>query len=98
MTTTPEQPSRRPPWYQWLLVPIVFPVALVIMGPLGLLALLSVPYFRVFPDHHAHLYDFNGTPRQRELLTRWRAGYKRLGITGRFARCLKVRKRKKRLA
>ena len=98
MSAPPAQPSRWPPWYLWLLVPIVFPIALVIMGPLALLALLSVPYFRVFPDHHAHLYDFNGTPRQREMLMRWRASYSRLGFAGRLARCFKVRRRRQRLA
>jgi hypothetical protein len=80
-----------------LLAPIVLPIGLVVMLPLGMLALLSIPYFACSPDRHRHFYDFAGTPRQRELLRRWREKYDRLGILGRIARAQLRRQRRKRV-
>lgn len=96
MDTTSARPSERLPWYAWPLVPFVFVATLVLMLPLGALALLSIPYFLVFPDRHAQIHDFGGTPRQQELLARWRESYSRLGIRGRLARRLKLWRRKRR--
>jgi hypothetical protein len=75
---------HRLPWYAWPLAPVAFAAACIIMLPLSLLALLSIPYFALYPDYHVHIYDVQGTGRQRELLARWRACYARLGL---FARC-----------
>lgn len=51
-----------PPWYLWPLVPFVFTASLIFMLPLAILAVLSIPYYAVFPDHHMHVYDVRGTP------------------------------------
>ena len=83
------------PWYAWPLIPLVLPVAVVVMLPLGLLALLSIPDFWLCPDRHAHLYDFEGTPHQRARLARWRAAYRRLGLWGRVRRAIKLIRRRK---
>jgi hypothetical protein len=76
----------RLPWYGWILVPLVLPAVLVIAIPLGILALFSTPYYLVFPDHHRHMWDLEGTPHQRYLLSKWRTRYSRLGIFGRIGR------------
>ena len=80
-------------WYLWLLAPLVLPICLVFMLPLGLLALLSIPFYLVFPDAHLHKYDYDGTPRQKELLARWRARYASLGIIRRIRRGAKLWRR-----
>ena len=68
------------------------------MIPFAALALILMPYFCVFPDHHRHIYDFDGaTPRQRELLGKWRAQYRRLGLLGRFRRVMLKRQRRRRM-
>src|SRR5262245_38085422 len=85
MTTTAKT-HRRQPWYAWLLVPLVLPAVLVVAIPLSILALLSIPYFAVFPDRHRHIWDFKGTLHQRELLAKWRTLYTRLGFVGRVRR------------
>lgn len=78
--------SERLPWYAWPLIPFVFPVAVLVMVPLGLLALLSIPYFLIFPDRHAHIYDFEGNERQKQLLKKWRIKYRKLTICQRVDR------------
>jgi hypothetical protein len=80
----------RVPWYAWPLVPLVLPVVVLVMIPLGVLALISIPYYAVFPDHHAHFYDFQGTPHQKETLARWRAAYRRLSFPQRIGRAFKL--------
>jgi hypothetical protein len=82
------------PWYAWPLIPVVLPVAVAVMLPLGLLALLSIPYFWLFPDRHARLNDFEGTPHQRARLARWRVAYRRLGLWGRVRRAIKLTRRR----
>jgi hypothetical protein len=78
---------KRLPWYGWLLVPIVFPGVLIFVGiPLGVFALLSIPYYFIFPEHHRQAWDFESTPHQRELLVKWRSQYSRLGLIGRVQR------------
>ena len=64
---------------EWLFLPVVMPAVFV---SLGALALVSIPYFAVFPDHHAHECDF-GTERQQEVMQRY----------GRFASRVSVRRR-----
>ena len=55
-------------WWEWLFAPLVW----VITIPLLFLAgVLSIPYSVVYPDHHAHEYDF-GTERQQAVVRRYR--------------------------
>jgi len=79
------------PWFGLILIPFVLPAVLVIAIPLGILALFSIPYYFVFPDHHRQVWDFEGSPHQRELLAKWRSHYAHLGFIGRirraFTRC-----------
>jgi len=77
--------EKLPP-YLWLLAPIMLPVALLVMIPLGILALIAAPYYFVYPEHHIHQWDFEGTERQKALLVKWRTGHKRLGLFGRIRR------------
>ena len=44
MTTTAKFHERLP-WYGWLLAPLVLPAVLVVAIPLGIVALLSIPYY-----------------------------------------------------
>jgi hypothetical protein len=84
----------RPPSWAWPLIPFVLPVVLLIMIPLGIAALISIPYFALYPDRHAHLYDFEGTAQQRARLASWRAGYARLSVWGRLKRAIKLARRR----
>ena len=86
MMTTAANPHRRLAWHQWLLVPVVLPVVLVVAIPFGVLALFSIPYYFVFPDHHRHIWDCEGTAHQRELLAKWRGLYSRMGFLARIRR------------
>ena len=85
--------SERVPWYSWPLVPLALPIGLVIMLPLGVLSLLSIAFYMVFPDTHPHKYDALGTPRQKELLASWRAHYARIGLRRRIKRSVKLWRR-----
>jgi len=76
----------RLPWFGWFLLPLILPAALVVLIPLSVLAAFSIPYYFIFPDHHRHLWDFEGTIHQRALLTRQRALYSRLGFLCRIHR------------
>jgi len=90
-------PNNRKSRLLWLLAPFVGVITFVIIGiPLLILAALSIPYFALFPDRHAHIWDFRGTHRQRELLARWRAMYRQLGLRGRIARAIKKRHKRTR--
>jgi hypothetical protein len=76
----------------------MFPVAMVIMIPLGILALLSIPYFAIYPDRHMNIWDEDATDRQKELLARWRAGHRRLTFFGRIRRASKLYWRRRKLS
>ena len=82
--TSPEK--RRIPWYLWPLAPFVFCASLVVMIPLGILTLFSIPYFAIFPECHAHQYDFEATPHQRRRLAQWREMYSELNFWERLTR------------
>lgn len=71
-------------WWEWLFVPVVTPVGLTV---LGILALLSIPYFTLYPDRHATDYDF-GTPRQRAVMGRYRRLTARVSLRRRLGRVL----------
>ena len=86
---------KRVPWYLWPLVPPVFLATLIFVGiPLGLLALLSIPYFWLYPDRHAHQWDFEGAGREKERLHRWRSAYQRIPFVARVRRAIKRSRRR----
>ena len=83
------------PWYFWPLAPIMFLGTFVVVGiPLGILALVAGPYYAIFPERHAHKWDFCSSPEQRERLALWRAQFQRIGIRGRCVRALEMRRRR----
>lgn len=55
-------------WWEWLFAPLVWTILLTL---LFVLAGLSIPYFMLYPERHAHELDF-GTPRQQETMRRYR--------------------------
>ena len=84
--------NHRVPWYLWPLAACGYLAIFIIIGiPLLILAAVAIPYYALFPDHHADIYDVRGTPRQRERLAQWRAAYRRLGIIGRVRRAIRMR-------
>lgn len=85
-------PSRVP-WSVWPLYPLILLVGVPVLLLLVLLVLLLTPLFVLYPDRVRQLHDVQGTPRQRELLARWRAAYRRLGPWGRVGRAVKVGRR-----
>jgi hypothetical protein len=88
----PQQPdSKQPRWLLLLLWPLSLLVALPILLPLGVLALLSIPYFAVYPDHHAHLWDFEGTADQKEFLALRRRRYRSIGLRRRIRRAFRFK-------
>lgn len=99
-TDAPDTARPKPlPWYLWPLVPPVAVVVAVVVGiPLGIVALLSIPYFWLYPDRHAHLADVEGTDRQKMQLRRWRLAYARLSIVGRARRVMRLSVRRRRAA
>lgn len=82
------------PWYLWPLVPFVFVVSLFVMIPLGLLALLSIPYFALFPDRHIHVADIHGTPHQKSRVAHWRRLYRLINVFQRTSRAFRGWKRR----
>jgi hypothetical protein len=93
-------PTRRPvPWYLWPLIPPVAIVVAVTVGiPLGILALLSIPFFWLFPERHAQLADFEGTEQQKVRLRQWRLAYGKLSLVGRVRRAVRLSVRRRRRA
>ena len=83
------------PWYLRPLILFVhFVVLVVVMIPLGILALLSIPYFILCPDRQIIVGDLRGTDRQRELLAKWKSVYRSLGFFGRIKRSMKLARRR----
>jgi hypothetical protein len=82
--------SKRWPWYLWPLIPPVFVATVVFVAiPLAALALVSIPYFWLYPERHAHQADVEGTERERQRLRRWRAAYQRISSAGRVRHALR---------
>jgi hypothetical protein len=92
MSARTKSVTGRTPWYAWPLAPFAFCAGLVVMIPLGIVGLFSIPYFFVFPERHRQVWDFEGTAHQRKLLERWRAEYAKLRFTQRLARAFKKRR------
>jgi len=80
--------SRKVPWHFWIFVPLLLPAIVYGLIHRGILALFFVPYYRVFPDHDAYIWDIKGTPHQRRLLEKWRLHYAKLGFMERIRRAL----------
>lgn len=86
MATGENLSRNRVKWYLWPLVPFGFAAAMIVMLPLGLLALLSIPYFLLYPDRHLHFADLHGSEIEKARVARWRATYSRLSFAGRVRR------------
>jgi hypothetical protein len=67
-------------WWEWIFAPIVmlFLIPLLLLG-----AILSIPYYTLYPERHAHEYDL-GTGRQRELMRRYRSRAARVTLPQRI--------------
>jgi hypothetical protein len=80
------QDDSPPAWWEWFFLPVVMPAAFAVLGAA---ALASIPYFAVYPDRHAHEYDF-GTDRQREVMRRYRRYASRVSLWRRCGRAAAV--------
>lgn len=83
---------KKPPWY---LIPLVLAAGLLVMIPLGILALLSIPYYSLFPDRRMHIFDLEGAPHQRSRLEYWRALHRRMSLLQRIGRLFRLRRRRR---
>ena len=89
----PSSPREEWPWWFWPILPLWAIGGFLFVAQLVPLAFLSIPYFIIYPDRHAHVYD-GGTASQRERLAKWRAHYARLSFRQRVARAVKIRWRR----
>ena len=71
-------------WWEWLFAPLV---GAITIPRLFVAAGLSIPYFMVYPDHHAHKWDF-GTEEQQKVMRRYRRFASRVSFWRRCARVL----------
>lgn len=82
--------SHPTPWYLWPLIPPIFLITAICVGlPLAILALISIPFFWLYPDRHIRLADARGTPLQKLRVAQWRAIYNSLSFPARLRRSLK---------
>ena len=83
-------------WRRLILLVLGPPVFLVtfavVIVPLAILAALSVPYYLLYPERHAHFYDLHGSPAQRERVAKWRLLSSRLSFWQRIQRWHRSRK------
>ena len=79
-----QQASDRWLWFRLPLVPIVFAVGCVFIAVLAVLQLLILPWLVLYPESHAHVYDY-GDDRQRETVRRWRQACRRVPVGTRLA-------------
>src|SRR4051794_13118809 len=68
-------------WWEWLFTPVVVMLVFVVGGAL---AIVSIPYFWLYPDRHMH--QWNGDPAHTRSLENWRSSYARLTFFGRVRR------------
>jgi hypothetical protein len=67
---------------------LFFPLMVVaVLVFLGVLALVGIPYFMLYPDHHMHAYD-EGTERQQAIMLRYRRFTSRVPFWRRVGRVL----------
>ena len=87
-------------WWKWFFVgPVAVAGALfavvIFIIPVSVLALLSIPYYAVFPERHMQRYDFDGNPHEQDRLAEWRRRYSRLSMRQRIDRALAKRQRRR---
>lgn len=78
-------------WCEWALMPLY---VLVVVVALGLLAVVSIPFFMLYPDLHAREYDF-GTEKQQKVVERYRRLTARVSLRRRIGRVLRLSCRKR---
>jgi len=78
----------RLPGMERYLIALAILAGIFILPPAALV-ILSIPYFGIFPDHHVHLYDIEGTPEQKSFLALRRSRYRRLGLRRRIRRAFR---------
>ncbi len=71
-------------WWGWFFAPLVWTILITL---LFVLAGVSIPYFMLYPERHAHELDF-GTERQREVMRRYRRFTARVSLWRRCGRVL----------
>jgi hypothetical protein len=64
-------------WWEWFFAPIVWPLFIVL---LFVAAGLSIPYFWLYPERHAHQFDFEGSPEEQRQLREYRNHRRRISI------------------
>ena len=90
---------QRLPWYLWPHAPFAFlAVALIVMLPLGVIALMSIPLTWLYQDRHMHIHDVQGTEMEKARLAKWRETYNRLSVVGRFRHAMRRSVRQRRRA
>src|SRR5262245_7906311 len=94
---TASTPSQQRRWYHWPFILLFSPLFWIVLAPFWGLVFLSVIYFSIFPDHHLHEWDCDGTPRQRRRLAQWRSTFRRYGFAGRCVRIFKRGKRRRQM-
>jgi hypothetical protein len=88
----------RTPWYLWpFVIPGMF-LGAIVMLPLGVLAVLSIPYFILYPERHLHEWDIDENLGHERSMRRWRAAYARLTLLGRVCRARVLAGRRRRRA
>ena len=87
-----EQDDRPLSWLEWPFMPVV---VVLVFNLLSVLSLLAIPVYSLYPEYQAHGYD-SGTPRQQELMRRYRRFTSRVSFWRRFGRALTFPFRRKR--
>jgi hypothetical protein len=74
-------------WWEWLFAPIVYPLFIVWIV---LMAIISVPYFWLYPENHMNCIDLDGTDEEMRQLADYRAYRARIGLLRRLKERLKL--------
>ena len=64
-------------WIEWILMPLYVPIFFLVFG---MLALLSIPYFWLYPERHANRIDFEGSPEEQERFRAYREYRSRISL------------------
>jgi hypothetical protein len=71
-------------WWEWLFYPLLVVVVFVVMC---VVCCVAPVYFTVYPERHAHEYDF-GTEREQEVMRRYRRFASRVSFWRRCGRAV----------
>jgi hypothetical protein len=75
-------------WWEWLFAPPLYVLLLAVLLPVALTyCLVAIPHAIIYPERRFHLYDM-GTPRQVELMRRYRLRAGRLRLWRRLGRAV----------